>query len=325
MAGRKRWPDPPDTSQYATEVALPVLVNPEQDRTGGAVLMVLKGSDAGTVELIGPEGGVVGRSPALDVSFDDSSVSRNHARFERIDEGYRLLDLGSANGTFVDGQRVQTFVDLPDSCSIRLGPHTELQYTLVNEAGARAVADLRRSLLIDPLTGVGKRSFLERRIGEELAYAQRHETTVGLMMLDVDHFKEVNDRHGHLVGDQLLRRFAATLLDTVRTEDCVFRYGGDEFCILVRHQSRMGLLAMAERIRLAVEGIDMEHDGTAGRVTTSVGVAAARPGDQIFRETMEVVADEPEEDDDPDLVAIADQALLAAKREGKNRVFALWE
>jgi len=296
------------------------------DQVGGAVLMILKGTNAGQVELVGPEGGVVGRGTNLDVTLDDSSVSRNHARFERTDDGYRLVDLGSVNGTFVDGQRVHSYRELPDSCTLRFGPHTELQYSIVDEAGARAVSELRRSLLIDPLTGVGKRSFLERRIVEEVAYARRHETNVGLMMLDVDRFKEINDSHGHPVGDRLLCGFAETLVETVRTEDCVFRFGGDEFCILVRDQTRMGLLAMAERIRLAVEAIELDHEGTQVRVTTSIGVAALRPGQEMFRETMEMESGENDADEDePDLVSLADHALLTAKREGRNRVFALWE
>jgi len=287
--------------------------------------MVLKGSDAGRVELIGPGGGVVGRSSAAEVSLDDSAVSRTHARFEPNDDGYRLVDLGSANGTFVDGQRVGTSMELPSSCNIRLGPYTELQYSVVDEGGARAVSELRRSLLIDPLTGAGKRSFLERRIAEETAYARRHETNVGLMMLDVDGFKTVNDRHGHLVGDQLLRAFADTLRAAVRTEDCVFRYGGDEFCILVRDQSQMGLLAMAERIRMAVEAIVLLHEGTQIRVTTSVGVASLQPGQELRSQTLEVDPGDLPSVDEPDLVALADRALLDAKREGKNRVAAHWE
>lgn len=324
-----RWPDPPAVDEHPTEIQLDEHTLNESVGVGGALLLSLRGEDAGRVELIGPGGGAIGRGHGVDVSFDDSSVSRAHARFERLDEGYRLVDLGSVNGTYVNGRRILAGVDLPASCRIRFGAGTVLQYSVVDATVVLAIGALRRSSQIDPLTGVGKREFFEQRLAEEVAFARRHETNVGLMIFDVDRFKDVNDQYGHPAGDLVLQEFAASLTRGVRAEDCVFRYGGDEFCILLRDQPLSSTLTVAERIRASVEQTVVHIDGVDLRVTTSVGVAVLRLGASDLQETLDSCLEESTDellcDDQPEIVALADQALLTAKREGRNRVFALWE
>ncbi len=324
-----RWPDPPAADEHPTIVDLDEDSMSESVGVGGALLLSLRGEDAGRVELIGPGGGTIGRGHGVDVSFDDSSVSRRHARFERTDDGYRLMDLDSVNGTYVNGLRIVDGFDLPASCRIRFGAGTVLQYSAVDATVVQAVGSLRRSSQIDPLTGVGKREFFEQRLAEEVAFARRHASNVGLMIFDVDRFKDVNDQYGHPAGDQVLQEFAAVLNRGVRTEDSVFRYGGDEFCILLRDQPLTSTITVAERIRVAIAQTVMNLDGVDLRVTTSVGVAVLRLGRADVQETLdsdlEESTDELEAIELPDLVSLADHALLTAKREGRNRVFALWD
>ena len=150
----------------------------------------------------------------------------------------------------------------------------------------------------DALTGVWGRGVLDHALGTELARARRFGRHLGLLMVDVDHFKAVNDTHGHPVGDRTLQAVAETLQRYVRDCDTLARYGGEEFCILVDNASRDGLLILGERVRGAVET-------TLRRpaVTVSVGCALSTASDTPVT-----------------LLERADRALYAAKDGGRNRV-----
>ncbi len=284
----------------------------------GATFSVLRGSEAGRFEFVDAGGGVFGRGDEADYQFADSTVSRNHARLE-LRRGYFFLeDLESANGTFLDGEKVEGEIRLPYSCRIQLGSRTLLQFTAVDQMGADAFGKLRRALFVDPLTGVGNRSYLEMRLGEETAFGFRHGQRLGVLLCDLDHFKDVNDTYGHAAGDLLLAEMGKLLQYCVRTEDSVFRYGGEEFCVLVRGVDDDGLVVMAERIRSAVAQFALEFEGGAIRVTISVGVASeiplqAKPGEIVPGETLDDSADQP-------LLVRADAALYRAKELGRDRV-----
>ena len=284
----------------------------------GATFSVLRGSEAGRFEFVDASGGVLGRGGEADYEFADTTVSRAHARVE-LRRGYFFLeDLDSANGTFLDGEKVLGEVRLPYTCRIQLGTRTLLQFTAVDQMGADAFGKLRRALFIDPLTGVGNRAYLEMRLAEETAYGYRHGQRLGVLLCDLDHFKGVNDTYGHAAGDLLLAEMGKLLQYCVRTEDSVFRYGGEEFCVLVRDEDDEGLVVMAERIRNAVSQFALEFEGGAIRITISVGVASeipqqATPGKSIPGETLDDTEDQP-------LLVRADAALYRAKEAGRNRV-----
>ncbi len=157
----------------------------------------------------------------------------------------------------------------------------------------------------DPLTGAfNRRTFLEL-MEKELSRARRFDTPLSLVMLDLDHFKKVNDTHGHLVGDRVLQRFADIVRAELRKEDVLVRYGGEEFCVLVPDVAGPGAVTLAGRIRAAVAREPFLVEGVELEVTTSAGVAAR--------------IDEGPEDVDR-LVNRADEALYMAKRRGRNRV-----
>jgi diguanylate cyclase (GGDEF)-like protein len=161
--------------------------------------------------------------------------------------------------------------------------------------------------LQDGLTrAFNKRHFLDR-LAIEVAYARRHTAPLTLLMLDVDHFKQVNDRYGHLAGDHVLVQLAQIIEGERREEDLFARYGGEEFAVLCRGVSLGAALIFAERVRGLVQGATFEHQGVKMPVTVSIGVAvhtAAAP------------------DGATQLVADADAALYSAKRGGRNRVVA---
>jgi diguanylate cyclase (GGDEF)-like protein len=157
----------------------------------------------------------------------------------------------------------------------------------------------------DPLTGAyNRRTFLEL-FEKELSRARRFETSLSVVMLDIDHFKRINDDHGHLVGDRVLQRFADIVRAELRKEDILVRYGGEEFCVLVPDVAGPGAVTLAGRIRAAVAREPFMVDGIAIRLTISAGVAAR--------------IDEGPEDVDR-LVNRADEALYMAKRHGRDRV-----
>ena len=284
----------------------------------GATFSVLRGSEAGRFEFIDNKGGVFGRGDEADYPFADTTVSRAHARV-RLRRGYFFLeDLDSANGTWLDGEKVIGEVRLPYSCRVQLGTRILLQFTAVDQMGADAFGKLRRALFIDPLTGVGNRAYMDMRLAEETAFAFRHRQRIGVLLADLDHFKDVNDTYGHAAGDLLLTEVGKLLQYCVRTEDSVFRYGGEEFCVLVRGEDVPGLVIMAERIRSAVGQFALEFEGGSIRITVSLGVASEVPDQPVPRktvpgETLDDTADQP-------LFVRADAALYRAKQGGRDRV-----
>ncbi|HET7568111.1 MAG TPA: diguanylate cyclase [Gaiellaceae bacterium] len=162
---------------------------------------------------------------------------------------------------------------------------------------------VERQALVDGLTGVANRRWCEEALHREVAQAERLGTPLALVLADIDDFKAVNDVHGHAAGDETLRAFADVLRDTVRESDVAGRWGGEEFLLLLPGAEAEGAAQLADRVRLALSG--RELDGAAGRfrVTSSFGVAAHRAG---------VDADA--------LFAAADRALYRAKAAGKDRV-----
>lgn len=158
----------------------------------------------------------------------------------------------------------------------------------------------------DPLTKALNRRALGERLGAEMERVRRYSTTLSLLLIDLDHFKQINDTHGHLAGDDVLIEVAALLQRVVRAVDLVARYGGEEFVVVLPETGGPGAEAFAERLRELIEGQSFAASrGTPIRLTTSIGVACF-PGFAV--ESVE------------DLLANADQALYRAKADGRNRV-----
>jgi diguanylate cyclase (GGDEF)-like protein len=146
-----------------------------------------------------------------------------------------------------------------------------LVYPLRNALAYQAAV---QASLRDPLTGMGNRAALDATMTREVELARRHETPLSVIAVDIDFFKRVNDTYGHATGDCVLRAVANALADTVRRSDAVFRYGGEEFTVLLSKTSLEGALLLAERIRKAVEGTEIFCNGAYIRVTVSLGVSS---------------------------------------------------
>ncbi|NND60777.1 MAG: sensor domain-containing diguanylate cyclase [Gammaproteobacteria bacterium] len=171
-------------------------------------------------------------------------------------------------------------------------------------------ARLRRSGFTDMLTGWHNRRYLEVRMDEELSRAQRQSTSVSCLMIDIDHFKPVNDNYGHLAGDEVLHEVATRIATQVRVSDVAARFGGEEFVVVMPGTDSRQAAALAERIRESVSATpiaaDREH---AISVTVSIGVAVIEPGRQHDLETQGRA-----------LIDTADEAMYEAKRSGRDRV-----
>ena len=176
-------------------------------------------------------------------------------------------------------------------------------------ANLRLQEDLRQQSLHDPLTGLYNRRFLQDALDREAARARRSGAPLGVLMLDIDHFKQINDSHGHLAGDMVLRWLGRFLRDGVRGEDMACRYGGEEFILLVPGANLENAALRAEQIRVGVAGGSViEFDGvTIGPVTVSLGVAALC----MDRASHACITD---------AVSAADAALRRAKQQGRNRI-----
>lgn len=279
-----------------------------------AVLTVLSGSEVGRLVAVTPgETLKLGRDETCGVRFEDASLSRVHATVQALGAAYILTDEKSRNGTFVNGTRITTPRVLVDGDRVQLGGATRLRFSMVDGAEEAALRGVYEAGRRDALTGIANRKAFDERLDAEVAFATRHKTHLCLLFFDVDHFKRVNDEHGHPVGDLVLQAVAGVLARGVRTEDTVARYGGEEFGALARGIALHQASVMADRLRVAVgrQSVDVPPEIGAAvtpavTVTVSIGVASlACCGPTPDRAT---------------LVRIADGRLYHAKATGRNRV-----
>jgi diguanylate cyclase (GGDEF)-like protein len=155
----------------------------------------------------------------------------------------------------------------------------------------------------DPLTGIANRAALDDIMRREFSHAQRHACDCAMLILDIDHFKTVNDKYGHIIGDCALKSVARMMESCKRDSDLLFRYGGEEFVILMRNTDLEGARLLAERIRCHIEDHACSCSGAQLKLTVSIGVSALRTQDSPVS-----------------LFARADQAMYSAKRNGRNQV-----
>ena len=274
-------------------------------RAGGgpsAYLVVISGPSFGEMYKLKGERSTLGRGERTDIRVLDDGVSREHAAIERENGKMVLVDLGSTNGTFCNGGRV-TRHDLTDGDKISIGATTILRFTYQDQVDEQYQKKLFESALRDGLTSTFNRRYFIDRLHTEIRFAVRHEKSLALLFVDIDHFKKINDTHGHLAGDAVLAAVARVMTETIRAEDVLARYGGEEFAVICREIDAEGARILGERLRAAVEEERFEHDGKVIPVTISVGAAV-----------------ESKVDDAQAFIAAADAAMYEAKRGGRNRV-----
>jgi diguanylate cyclase (GGDEF)-like protein len=232
---------------------------------------------------------------ATATSFDRNLAPQSSLEQLRSDATARLLELNQSLEETVG--LLRRVVEQKESLSQQLESANKQLLTL-NQM-------LTHEAATDPLSGLANRRSLERELERELSRVRRNGTQLGLLMLDIDHFKRFNDTYGHLAGDEVIKNVGGKLAAALRRGDFVARFGGEEFCVLLPDTDSPGAVLVARRIRIAVERMELQYNGQSLKVTTSIGVTTIEPGAAIERD---------------ELIACADAALYKAKAEGRNRV-----
>ncbi|MBN1653651.1 MAG: GGDEF domain-containing protein [Deltaproteobacteria bacterium] len=269
------------------------------------IVTVLTGPNPGAVFELNSPTTVIGRSREVQIQVIDAGLSRRHAQILRRPDGFYIEDLGSTNGTFYNGERLNEPHKLEDGSRIQIGENTVLRFALQDKLEQEAARQMYEMTVRDPLTRLHNRRYLDERIRSEFAYALRHDSALTVLVIDVDNFKNVNDTMGHPAGDAVLRALGAGLQRMVRAEDILARFGGEEFVVVARSIDENGSTIFAERIRRNVESMIIPWGEIRLKITISIGLAHMGAHKYSSPEG---------------LLAAADGALYQAKRGGRNRV-----
>jgi two-component system cell cycle response regulator len=268
------------------------------------LLVRIEGESLGQVMLLQADEVVIGRAQTAAICVVDPGVSRHHARLVRGADNYILQDMGSAYGTYVGGQQIDE-KGLVDGDIIQLGPAVMFRYSVTDADQQAMFEHLYDASVTDALTSAYNREYFDTRLASELAYARRHNAPLSLIILDVDHFKKINDNYGHRVGDQTLVSLVKVARPALRTEDVFCRYGGEEFAIILRTTDVEQAACVAERIRSIIAELRIDAaDGSFG-ITVSLGCASLLCCESITSES---------------LISVADRRLYVAKHSGRNQV-----
>ena len=268
-----------------------------------ACMVVIHGEGLGRRADIGDAPVLVGRSQEADLVIVHRSVSREHCRVWREGNGYRIRDLGATNTTRVNESRIEQDAALADGDQVTVG-ESILKFISQDSVEALYHEEIYQLATHDALTELYNRRHFIELADNEIARAMRHRRPLSLCILDVDLFKPVNDRYGHISGDEVLRQIAGLLRTHARNDDIPARIGGEEFALLLPECDALAAHAFAERLRETIAATLFTPGGEPQHITVSIGIAA-------------LAADR---DTRPALMAAADTALYHAKSEGRNRV-----
>jgi two-component system cell cycle response regulator len=245
----------------------------------------------------------LGRLAGIDIEIDAEGISRRHARIVREDNGWFIEDLGSTNGTQINDVRISRQA-LNDGDLIRCGT-TVCKFLASDSIEATYHVEVYRLSITDGMTGVHNKRYLLELLDRDIGMAQRLGNQLSLIMIDIDHFKKINDTHGHLAGDTALKQLCRRIEPRLRSTDVLARYGGEEFAVVLPATPREGALLVGETLRETIASEPFKHEETLIPATISLGVATTDPATPISV---------------TDLIKRADDNLYEAKRSGRNRV-----
>src|SRR3954467_1388848 len=253
---------------------------PRVKRLERACLVQIHGPDLGRAVFLDEPLTTFGRGMDCDVVLELDNVSRRHCTIISRADGIVVRDDASTNGTFVNDERVHAERVLRTGDLLRLGS---------------VVFTLYRLTITDALTGLFNRAYLLRFLEREVILDTRYRRPLAVLLIDIDHFKDVNDQYGHLAGDLVLRELAAILRARTRREECLARYGGEELCLILPEATHEDAIRRGDDLRRVCEGHEFVFEGVRIPVTFSGGMAAMSDGDAAV-----------------DLLKAADERLYAA-------------
>ncbi len=290
-----------------TETQVLELGNSVQEKVGRRtpVLVVVQGPDIGRRFLLNERRLILGRdAERANLVISDPSISGKHAllQVDADNERYGLIDLGSRNGTFVNGKRAET-APLRDGDKIFLGGSV-LKFTFHDPIEAQFHGEMDRLMHVDSLTGLYVRRWFDQEYPKAFEAAERAGTPLCVLMMDMDGLKSINDRHGHQLGSHCIAETGKLIKACIESNGSAARFGGDEFVAWLSPCDLEQALEVAEEIRVRVEGFEFRLGDVVVAPTLSVGAAPLEPG-----------VGSPEA-----LMRLADDALYRAKKAGRNVV-----
>jgi len=277
---------------------------PEGGKRDRAYLVVLAGTAVGEMYKIETEQTIIGRGQKAQIRLMDDGISREHAQLVIQGDRVMLEDLGSTNGTYCNGLKVDR-KELVDGDKILVGSTTILKFTYHDNLDEIFQKQMYESALRDGLTRAFNKKYFTDRLESEFTFSTRHSAPLSLLLFDIDHFKKVNDTHGHQAGDYVLSELSNLMAGSLRVEDVFARYGGEEFGVICRGADSAQGQIVGERMRRAVEGMPFLYEGKRIPVTISLGLATLP---------------DPSIKDANQLISAADTALYKSKNGGRNRL-----
>jgi two-component system cell cycle response regulator len=275
---------------------------PKSAAAGDACIVVIYGPELGKRVRLGTAPFEIGRSAKNDLSIDQESVSRNHARITFDGTSYWLADLRSTNGTLVNDIAIRE-QRLSDGDQVQVG-RSILKFMTGENVEVQYHEEIYRLMTVDGLTQAFNRRYFNDALEREFNRSKRYQRALSLIVFDIDFFKRVNDSFGHLAGDNLLRNISAAVKPRLRREDIFARTGGEEFAVILPEVGLVGARTTAEKIRGIIQGTSLNLERHVIQCTVSLGVAELLGSEEA-----------PEE-----LYKVADAHLYEAKETGRNRV-----
>ena len=247
------------------------------------------------------ESGTMGRDLSCEFVVDDQSVSRKHSRIFRQGEEFIIEDLNSTNGTWVNEYKI---IDhrLRSGDRIRIGSSI-FKFLNADNVEAKYHQSIYEMMTHDALTGAWNKRYLFDVLDREISQHMRSQQPLGLLMLDLDHFKKINDENGHVIGDEVLAEFGKRMRSSVRGSDLFARFGGEEFAVVLVNSSHQAAIDAAERYHNIIKSKPFETSAGPIVVTFSGGIAVWSHESPLSRMQF---------------IAKADEKLYEAKSQGRN-------
>jgi diguanylate cyclase (GGDEF)-like protein len=269
--------------------------------SSNSCLVTIYGRDLGKQYSIDRPEITIGRGGDNAIVLDMDNVSRMHARVVQKSDGIFLEDLNSTNGTYVNDVEVK-FERLRNGDLIKIGGAI-LKFLSGGNIESLFHEEIYRMTIVDGLTQVHNKRYFMEFLDREMARCSRYDRPLALLLFDIDKFKQINDVHGHLAGDYILKRLAEMVAKHVRKEEAFARYGGEEFAIIMPETNGDRAKIFAEKIRRMVESTPFSYEDREIAVTVSIGIAEMKQ----HREPMA-------------FIKASDEKLYLAKSKGRNRV-----